>query len=122
EMFVPIDRIAQLGPDVAKTSTTKLNLAQFERREGEVLLRSDVLDRSLINVNTARLVTAREVEIVCEAGVWRVARDHPRPPPPPRRLRPVPARGSPAPRPPRPASSCLGKRGSRSSPTSPRRG
>ncbi len=73
EMFVPIDRIAQLGPDEARTSTTKLNLAQFERRPGEVLLRADVLDRSLINVDTARLVTAREVEIVCDDGVWRVA-------------------------------------------------
>ena len=57
EMFVPIDRIEQLGPDAARTSTTKLNLAQFERRPGEVLLRSDVLDRSMINVDTARLQT-----------------------------------------------------------------
>jgi CBS domain-containing protein/sporulation protein YlmC with PRC-barrel domain len=73
EMFVPIDRIAQLGPDAARTSTTKLNLAQFERRPGEVLLRGDVLDRSLINVDSARLVTAREVEIVCEDEAWRVA-------------------------------------------------
>ncbi len=73
EMFVPIDRISQLGPDAGRTSTTKLNLAQFERRPGEILLRSDVLDRSLINVDTARLVTAREVEIVCRDGVWRVA-------------------------------------------------
>ncbi len=73
EMFVPIDRVSQLGPDAARTSTTKLNLAQFERRPGEVLLRSDVLDRSLINVDTARLVKAREVEIVCEDDVWRVA-------------------------------------------------
>ncbi|MBV9467492.1 MAG: magnesium transporter [Solirubrobacterales bacterium] len=73
EMFVPIDRIEQLGPDAARSSTTKLNLAQFDRRPGEVLLRSDVLDRSLINVTTARLVTAHEVELVCEDGVWRVA-------------------------------------------------
>jgi CBS domain-containing protein len=73
EMFVPIDRVSQLGPDAARTSTTKLNLAQFERRPGEVLLRSDVLDRSLINVDTARLVKAREVEIVCQDGLWRVA-------------------------------------------------
>src|SRR5207302_1159174 len=73
EMFVPIDRIEQLGPDAARTATTKLNLAQFERRPGEVLLRSDVLDRSMINVDTARLVTAREVELVRESGTWRVA-------------------------------------------------
>jgi CBS domain-containing protein/sporulation protein YlmC with PRC-barrel domain len=73
ELFVPIDRIEQLGPDEARTATTKLNLAQFERRAGEVLLRGDVLDHSLINVDTARLVTAREVELVCDNGTWRVA-------------------------------------------------
>jgi CBS domain-containing protein len=73
EMFVPIDRIAQLGPHAARTATTKLNLAQFERRPGEVLLRADVLDRSLINVATAQLVKAREVELICEDGRWRVA-------------------------------------------------
>jgi CBS domain-containing protein len=73
ELFVPIDRIDKLERASARTNTTKLNLAQFERRPGEVLLRADVLDRSLINVNTARLVTAREVELVCEGGGWRVA-------------------------------------------------
>jgi CBS domain-containing protein/sporulation protein YlmC with PRC-barrel domain len=74
EMFVPIDRVQRLGPDSVATSTTKLNLAQFERRPGEVLLRADVLDRSLINVDTARLVKAREVEFVRDGdGPWRVA-------------------------------------------------
>ncbi|HWK18479.1 MAG TPA: PRC-barrel domain-containing protein, partial [Solirubrobacteraceae bacterium] len=73
EMFVPADRIAHLEPAAARTSTTKLNLAQFDRRPGEVLLRSDVLDRSLINVDTARLVRAREVELICDRGTWRVA-------------------------------------------------
>jgi CBS domain-containing protein len=72
DMFVPIDRIAKLERAAARTATTKLNLAQFERRPGEVLLRADVLDRSLINVSTARLVTAREVELVREQDVWRV--------------------------------------------------
>jgi CBS domain-containing protein len=73
ELFVPISRIERLEPTAARTATTKLNLAQFERRPGEVLLRTDVLDRSLINVDTARLVTAREVELVCEDQTWRVA-------------------------------------------------
>ena len=73
ELFVPIDRTEQLGPHEVRTSTTKLDLAQFERRPGEILLRADLLDRKLINVGTARLVTAHEVELVCENGVWRVA-------------------------------------------------
>jgi CBS domain-containing protein/sporulation protein YlmC with PRC-barrel domain len=73
EMFVPADRIERLEQSAARTSTTKLNLAQFERRAGEVLLRADVLGRSLINVATAQLVTAREIELVAEDGTWRAA-------------------------------------------------
>ncbi|MGA2008079.1 MAG: PRC-barrel domain-containing protein, partial [Solirubrobacteraceae bacterium] len=57
-LFVPANAIARIEPGGAHTSTTKLNLAQFERRPGEILLRSDLLGRSLINVNTARLVRA----------------------------------------------------------------
>jgi CBS domain-containing protein len=73
ELFVPINRVARLGPATAQTSTTKLNLAHFERRPGEVLLRSDILDHSLIDVRTARLVAAHDVELGCDQGVWRVA-------------------------------------------------
>jgi CBS domain-containing protein len=73
ELFVPADRIAHLERGAARTSTTKLNLAQFERRPGEILLRSDVLGRSMINVAGASLVKAREVELVCEDETWRVA-------------------------------------------------
>lgn len=73
ELFVPMVRIEQLGPDAARTATTKLNLAQFESRPGEVLLRRDLLDRRVINVATARLVAAHEVVLVQEEGTWRVA-------------------------------------------------
>jgi CBS domain-containing protein len=73
DMFVPSHRIDRLEPAAAHTSTTKLNLAQFERRSGEVLLRADVLDRSLIDVERARLVKAREVDLVCQDATWRVA-------------------------------------------------
>jgi CBS domain-containing protein len=73
ELFVPASRIERLEPAAARTSTTKLNLGRFERRPGEVLLRADVLGHSLINVASARLVVAREVELVCEGGTWRVA-------------------------------------------------
>lgn len=73
-LFVPADRIERLGPFSVTTSTTKLNLAQVERRPGEVLLGADVLDRRVINVPSARLVSAHEVELVRgEDGTWRVA-------------------------------------------------
>jgi hypothetical protein len=73
DMFVPASHIDRLEPAGAHSSTTKLNLAQFERRSGEILLRADVLDRSLIDVERARLVKAHEVDLVCEDDAWRVA-------------------------------------------------
>jgi CBS domain-containing protein len=73
EMFVPCSRIERMEPEAVRTATTELNLGQFERRPGELLLRSDLLDRSLINTDTALLVTAREVELTREDGTWRVA-------------------------------------------------
>jgi CBS domain-containing protein/sporulation protein YlmC with PRC-barrel domain len=74
ELFVPIERVEQLGPSSVTTSTPELDVAAFERRPGEVLLRKDLLDRSVINVHTARLVKAREVELVRDDdGNWRVA-------------------------------------------------
>jgi sporulation protein YlmC with PRC-barrel domain len=73
DTFVPANRVDRLEPDGAHSSTTKLNLAQFERRSGEILLRADVLDRSLIDVERARLVKAHEVDLVCVENAWRVA-------------------------------------------------
>jgi CBS domain-containing protein len=71
-LFVPLRNIERLDDDGAHLTTTKLNLAPFERRPNEVLLRADVLGHSVINVNTARLVTAGEVELRNDAGTWRV--------------------------------------------------
>jgi CBS domain-containing protein len=73
ELFVSADRIEHLEPAAARAATTKLNLAHFERRPGEVLLREDVLGHSLINVTSARLVVARDVVLTCDDGTWRVA-------------------------------------------------
>jgi MgtE intracellular N domain/CBS domain len=73
DMFVPVSHIDRLEPAGAHSSTTKLNLAQFERRSGEILLRADVLDRSLIDIERARLVKAHEVDLICEDKAWRVA-------------------------------------------------
>src|ERR1700752_3040326 len=73
EMFVPAHRMERLEPGGAPAVTTKRNPPPFDRRSRGVLPRADVLDRSLINVEEARLVKAREVDLVCEEGTWRVA-------------------------------------------------
>ena len=56
EVFVPVDQVSSLDGDPLKLSSARLDLRHFERREGEVLLRADVLGHRLIDVQNARLV------------------------------------------------------------------
>ncbi len=74
ELFVPVDRVAELGHGAVRLSGEKLSLQRFERRPGEVLLGGDVLGRKLVNVEAdpPRLVTAREIELACIDSWWRV--------------------------------------------------
>jgi CBS domain-containing protein len=72
EAFVPNERVASIGPDGVVMRKAKLDLRRFERRPEEVLLRRDLLDRQLINVEGARLVRANEIELALIGGTWRV--------------------------------------------------
>jgi CBS domain-containing protein len=70
--YLGAEAVSGLGPDGARLRKTQLDLRRFERRQGEVLLRRDVLDRQLINVDGARLVRANEIELADLGGWWRV--------------------------------------------------
>ena len=63
---------SEIGPDGVVLRKAKLDLRHFERRPEEVLLKQDVLDHQLINVEGARLVRANEIELALVAGSWRV--------------------------------------------------
>ena len=43
--------------------TNKLNIGHFTRRDGEILLNRDVLDRQLIDVNGKRVVRVNDLQI-----------------------------------------------------------
>ncbi len=70
--FLGIERVSHIGPDGVVLVKAKLDLRHFERRPEEVLLRKDLLDRQLINLEGARLVRANEIELALIAGSWRV--------------------------------------------------
>jgi CBS domain-containing protein len=72
DVFVPAERLAEIEHGRVTVSNPRLDLQPFERREGELLLREDMLDRQLINVDGARLVRANEIEIARVEGWWRV--------------------------------------------------
>jgi MgtE-like protein/CBS domain protein len=70
--YLGSDRVSDIGPDGVVLRKAKLDLRHFERRPDEVLLRRDLLDRQLINVQGARLVRANEIELALVGGSWRV--------------------------------------------------
>ena len=70
EIFVPIDQVSSLDGDPLRLSSARLSLRRFERREGEVLLRADVLGHRLIDVPNARLVRAADLELARDRADW----------------------------------------------------
>ena len=68
QVFVPLDKVSSFDGEVLKLTTAKLDLRQFERRDGEVLLRADVLGHRLIDVPNARLVRAADLQLDRDDG------------------------------------------------------
>jgi CBS domain-containing protein len=71
-VFVPADLISTIAPGAVTIRRSRLDLQPFTRRPQEVLLKEDVLDRQLINVDGARLVRTNEIEIARIEGWYRV--------------------------------------------------
>lgn len=71
-VFLPIDQIAALDGSQLRLHSARLDLRQFERRDGEVLLRADVLGHRLIDVESAQLIRAGDLELAPVAGEWVV--------------------------------------------------
>jgi CBS domain-containing protein len=72
QVFVPADAIDEIEHGRVRLRVRALDLRPFERRPQEVLLRKDMLDRQLINVDGARLVRTNEIELARLDGWYRV--------------------------------------------------
>jgi len=72
QVFVAAEAVGEIGHGRTLLHRDQLDLRAFERREREVLLKKDVLDRQLINVDGARLVRANEIELARLDGWYRV--------------------------------------------------
>ncbi|MDR1999888.1 MAG: CBS domain-containing protein [Frankiaceae bacterium] len=66
-VFIASERIADWSALPMRLTDTALSARPFERRDGEVLLRTDVLGHRLIDVAEAELVRAYEVEFTLTA-------------------------------------------------------
>jgi MgtE intracellular N domain/CBS domain len=77
KVFVPIEQVASLeapgrSGDQLRLTSARLDLRQFDRRDGEVLLRADVLGHRLIDVESAHLIRAGDLELARRDGAWVV--------------------------------------------------
>jgi CBS domain-containing protein len=72
QVFIAAEQIVELEPGFIVLEADRLDLQHFRRRPQEVLLKKDVLDRQLINVDGARLVRANEIELARLEGWYRV--------------------------------------------------
>ena len=73
EIFVPVDQVSTFDGDPLRLTSARLSLRHFGRREGEVLLRADVLGHRLIDVANARLVRAADLELGRDGADWTVS-------------------------------------------------
>ncbi len=73
EVFVPLEQVSSFDGEVLKLTSARLDLRQFERRHGEVLLRADVLGHRLIDVPAAHLIKAVDLELRQRAQEWVLA-------------------------------------------------
>jgi CBS domain-containing protein len=71
-VYVAAEQVVELGPGFVTLIAQQLDMQHFRRRAQEVLLKKDVLDRQLINVDGARLVRANEIELARVEGWYRV--------------------------------------------------
>ena len=72
DIFLSRTRIARFGEAGAQLNFDLLDLRDFKRRENEVLLARDVLDKQLIDVDGKRVVRVNDVQLIEVAGEWRV--------------------------------------------------
>ncbi|HEX8071252.1 MAG TPA: CBS domain-containing protein [Pyrinomonadaceae bacterium] len=72
DFYLPRARIATFDEGGVRLNSDTLDLRPFARRDGEVLLARDVLDKQLIDVDGKRVVRVNDVQLINVAGEWRV--------------------------------------------------
>ncbi len=70
--FIPRSKIKQILNSGVKMKTAVLDLTPFSRREGEILLAKDVLDKQLIDIDGKRVVRVNDVQLIETGNEWRV--------------------------------------------------
>src|SRR5258706_398339 len=72
DFFLSRWRISEFGEQGVRMNSDILDLRPFVRRDSEVLLARDVLDKQLIDVDGKRVVRVNDVQLIETTNDWRV--------------------------------------------------
>ncbi len=70
--YLPISQVQAIEPDRVLLRSARLDLRDFQRRSGEVVLGRDVLDRQLVDVDGVRVVRASDLYLARVGLSWRL--------------------------------------------------
>lgn len=69
-VFVPSSEVVSFGPDAIRLRSAGLSAKSFERRDGEVLLKQDVLGHRLVDLARGILVRAYDIRLADRKEHW----------------------------------------------------
>jgi CBS domain-containing protein len=72
DFYIPIERVAEIAPRQVRLVSGTVDVGRFQRRDGELLLVKDVLDRQVIDVRGTRVVRVNDLYLTLAPDGYRV--------------------------------------------------
>jgi CBS domain-containing protein len=70
--WVPVDQVESIGHEQVTLRSARVDLRDFERRDGEVVLNGDVIDHQLVDVDGVRVVRAADLYLAKVGEEYRL--------------------------------------------------
>ncbi len=71
-VFVPIDHVEEISTERVTLRSVRLDLRDFERRPGEVVLNGDVVDHQLVDVDGVRVIRAADLYLAKVGEIYEL--------------------------------------------------
>ncbi len=72
-VFVPSEVVSEILHNRISLASSRLDLRPFQRREGEMLLNKDVMDKQIVNLSGIRVVRVNDLQLQQVGNRWRLA-------------------------------------------------
>jgi CBS domain-containing protein/sporulation protein YlmC with PRC-barrel domain len=71
-IYLPWSSVTRLDADGARLGTERIDISRFRKRDNEILLRADLLDRQIVDIDGRKVVRANDVLLDDVEGAMRV--------------------------------------------------